>query len=100
THFGADPTIVGRDIRLNGEPYRVTGILPADFELPMTGVTVLVPFSFTPAQMTDNERGNEFSSMIGRLRPGATIPQLDDQLKAIVDRNLERLPARRAFATT
>src|SRR5207244_388372 len=30
THFGADPSIVGRDIRLNGEPHRVTGVLSAD----------------------------------------------------------------------
>ena len=33
SHFGGDPAIVGHDIRLNGDPYRVTGVLPADFEL-------------------------------------------------------------------
>ena len=68
-------SIVGRDIRLNGEPYQVIGVLPADFELPAVDVALLVPFSFTPEQMSDNARGNEFSSMIARLRPGATIEQ-------------------------
>ena len=43
-------------------------------------------------------RGNEFSSMIARLRPGATIEQLNAQMKTIVDRNLDRLPQRQAFA--
>src|SRR6266508_2967225 len=100
THFGADASIVGRDIRLNGEPYRVTGVLPADFELPSNEIALLVPFAFTPEQMSDNARGNEFSSMIARLRPGATSEQLNAQMKTIVNRNLERLPARRAFATT
>src|SRR5438445_13043712 len=28
THFGSDRSIVGRDIRLNGEPHQVTGVLP------------------------------------------------------------------------
>src|SRR5829696_6534296 len=41
---------------------------------------------------------NGFSSMIGRLRPGATIDQLNAQMKTIVERNIERLPARAQFA--
>ena len=97
SHFGADRTVVGREIRLNGEPYLVTGVLPADVELPSNDVAMLVPFAFTEAQMSDNGRGNEFSSMIARLRPGATIAQLHAQMKMIVDRNLDRLPARRPF---
>ncbi|HEX6972974.1 MAG TPA: ABC transporter permease, partial [Vicinamibacterales bacterium] len=100
SRFGADPAIVGRDVRLNAEPYRVVGVLPADFDLPARDISVLVPFSFTPAQTTDNERGNEFSSMIARMRPGATIDQVNAQIKTIVDRNLERLPNLRGFAET
>jgi predicted permease len=100
SRFAADPGIVGRDIRLNAEPYRVVGVLPADFQLPSRDVAVLVPFSFTPDQMSDQGRGNEFSSMIARLQPGATIDQLDAQLKTIVDRNLDRLPQFRSFAAT
>jgi predicted permease len=98
SRFAADRTIVGRDIRLNGEPYRVVGILPADFDLPSRDVAVLVPFSFTPQQMSDSARGNEFASMIARLRPGATVDQLNAQIKTIVDRNNDRLPTRAPFA--
>ena len=100
SHFGGDRAIVGRDIRLNGEPYQVTGVMPADVELPSNDIAMLVPFAFTPAQMADNARGNEFSSMIARLRPGAGIDQLNTQMKTIVDRNLDRLPERRAFAVS
>jgi predicted permease len=97
SHFGADRSIVDRDIRLNGEPYHVTGVLPPDFEVPANDIALLVPFAFTPDQTADTARGNEFSSMIARLRAGATIDQLNGQLKVIVARNLDRLPARRAF---
>jgi putative ABC transport system permease protein len=100
SRFAADRGIVGRDIRLNGEPYRVVGVLPADFELPSRDVAVLVPFSFTPQQMSDQGRGNEFSSMIARLKPGATTELLNGQMKVIVDRNSDRLPQSQAFWQT
>ena len=100
SRFGADRTLVGRDVRLNGEAYRVVGVLPADLTLPSRDIAALVPFAFTPQQMSDEGRGNEFSSMIARLRPGATIEQLDAQMKVIVSRNLERLPQYKSFATT
>jgi predicted permease len=100
SRFAADPSIIGRHIRLSGAQYDVVGVLPADFELPSREVGVLVPFAFTPEQMSDAGRGNEFSSMIGRLRPGATIEQLNAQMKTIVDRNLERLPQFQSFAKT
>jgi hypothetical protein len=77
---------------MNGESYKVVGVLPADFELPGRNVGALVPFAFTPQQMSDQGRGNEFSQMIARLRPGATIDLVNSQMKMIVDRNLERLP--------
>src|SRR6185436_7794983 len=98
SRFGADRRLVGRDIRVNGEPYRVVGILPADFNLGSRDVAMLLPFAFTPEQMSDSARGNEFSTMIARLQPGATIAQVNAQMKTIVDRNMERLPARARFA--
>jgi len=98
SRFAADRSIVGRSVRLGGEPYQVVGVLPSDFELPSRDISVLVPFAFTPQQMSDQGRGNEFSQMIARLRPGATIEQVDAQMKTIVDRVLERLPQRQAFA--
>ena len=100
SRFAADRSIVGRDIRLNGEPHAVVGVLPADFELPARDISVLVPFSFTPDQMSDNGRGNEFSQMIARLKPGATIEQLNAEMKTIVSRNLDRLPQMKTFAAT
>ena len=100
SRFAADRSVIGRTIRLGGESHQVVGVLPADLELPSRDIAVLVPFAFTPQQMSDQGRGNEFSQMIGRLRPGATIEQLNAQMKAIVDRNLERLPQFQSFART
>ena len=79
---------------MNGVAHRVVGVLPADFDLPGRDVALLLPFAFTPAQMSDNGRGNEFSQMIARLRPGASIEQLNEQMKMITEHVTERLPAR------
>jgi predicted permease len=100
TRFGADGHIVGRTIQLDGAAYEVVGVLDSAFQLPGQEISLLVPFAFTPVQMSDQGRGNEFSSMVARLAPGATIEQANGQFKAIVARTLDRLPERRGFAET
>ncbi len=97
SHYAADPALVGRDIRVNSEPYRVVGVMPEQFDLLGPDVALFVPFSFTPQQMSDSERGNEFSRMIARLKPGASIDRVNQEMKVITDRVAERLPARAGF---
>ena len=97
SHFGSDPRIAGRSMELNGEAWTVLGVMPPDVLLPLRDIAVIVPFAFTPAQRSDAERGNEFSFMIARLRPGATIPQLDQQIARIVEETIVRVPARAAY---
>jgi len=100
SRFGADPSIVGRDIRISGLSYKIVGVLPQDFELPGREIGALVPFAFTPQQVSDASRGNEFSQMIARLKPGATIDQFNTQMATIVARNVERLPQSANFVKT
>ena len=92
--FGADTAAVGRGMTIDGQDYEIVGVLPADFDLPAKNITLLVPFAFTPAQMSDAQRGQEFSEMIARLAPGATVQQANAQMQAIVARLIDRLPAR------
>jgi putative ABC transport system permease protein len=98
--FGGDPSIVGRDLRMNGESFKVVGVLPVDFELPGRDIGALIPYAFTADQMTDNWRGRESSQMIARLRDGATIEQANSQMQTIVARNVERLPQSADFVKT
>ena len=91
--FNADPRIVGRDLRLNGENYRVIGVMPPGFMFPTRETELYVPFAFTPAQKSDNERGFEFSTSIARLAPGATLADVKNQADLVVRRNLDRIGA-------
>lgn len=98
--FGSDPSVVGRTIRLNSMPYEVIGVMPESFYFPTPTNQIFVPFAFTAAEKSDDERGNEFSSMIARLKPGVTLEAIQRDLDLIQARNAERIPASRDFWKT
>jgi putative ABC transport system permease protein len=100
SRFGADPSMVGKSIRLDNRPVTVIGVMPEGFYFPSPKVLAWAPFVITPAQREDNERGNEFSTMIARLKPGATIAGIQRELDQIQVRNAERIPAARDFWKT
>ncbi len=92
SRFNGAADVIGRDLQIDGEAWRVIGVMPAGFRVPTQDVDLLVPFQITPEQRADTERGNEYSSSIGRLAPGATIAGLNGELDAIVKRNMQRMP--------
>jgi len=98
--FGADPSIIGRTIRLNSTTYEVVGVMPEDFYYPTPTNQIFVPFAFTAAQKSDDERGNEFSSMIARLKPGVSLDSVQRDLDLIQARNAENIPGSRDFWKT
>ncbi len=91
--FAADPTIVGRDIRLNGQAYRVVGVMSPTFAFPRREIALWVPFAWTDRQRSDAMRGFEFAQSIGRLQPDASIEQLNAQFDVIVANNINRFGA-------
>jgi len=79
-HFAADPDIIGKDIRMNGEPYKVVGVLPQGMydRLPMQ---LWVPLSFKPAQLNNHEA--HFILVMGRLKDGVSIEQAQADMNGI-----------------
>lgn len=98
--FGGDPAIVGKTVRLNTEPYTVIGVMPESFYFPTPRVQAWVPFAFTAHQRSDQERGNEYSTAIARLRPGATLASVQRELDTIQANNAQRLPDEAPFWKT
>ena len=81
--FGADPTVVGRRIDLDGASVDVIGVMPAGFEHPMLWgpVDVWRPIAFTPAQRTN--RGNNFLRAFARLKAGIPLGQAGQAMAAL-----------------
>jgi predicted permease len=93
--FGSDPRLVGSSLRLNGESYEVVGIMPPGFEWGRrydqeARGELWAPFALTPARLAEDNRGNEFLDVYGRLRPGVPLKQA----RAEVDREVAELRAR------
>ena len=81
--FGSDPGIIGRSIRLNGEPWTVVGVMPAGFLFPSRGEQVFVPIQLN-AQ--DAFRGSHSFFAVARLKDGVTVAMADAEMHLIGDR--------------
>jgi predicted permease len=90
--FGGDPGAVGRDLRVDGQPYTVVGVLPAQIEPLDPGTLAFRPLAFTPEERSDERRHSNNYWHVGRLRPGATLEQAQSQVDALNAANLERFP--------
>ena len=77
--FGADPTIVGRQIRIDRKPYTVVGVLgagPAD----KNQNQIYLPLAFTPDQLNHDFH---WLLVMGRLKPGVTLQQANANMAAV-----------------
>jgi predicted permease len=90
--LGGNPSIVGQTIRLNGVPTDVVGILPRDFTFLQNDVDLYLPAAFRPQDKADDQRHSNSWQMVGRLAPGATIGQVQQQVDALNAQNEIRYP--------
>lgn len=83
--WNGDPALVGRTIQVDGQPYRVSGILPPDFRLPLEFQSRTTAQLITPLQIgaTSTVRGGHYCFVVGRLRPGITPALATARLHAL-----------------
>jgi predicted permease len=79
-HLGADPGIVGRELLLGGQKFRVIGIASADLDFP-TGSKVWTPLDLNGAAKEDRE--THYLTVFGRLKDGVSIHQAQANLETI-----------------
>ena len=79
-----DPNVVGRTVTLNGLPFTVAGVMPADFVPPEAlghrGVEAWIPLAFLDAE-SRSRRGDGFLQVAGRLRSGVTPESAAGELR-------------------
>ena len=82
--FGADETIAGKAIQLDGQPYTVVGVMPAGFRLLDQAPDVIVPQAI--GNNTDEDRGRNTLDLVARLKDGTTLEQAIADIETIAAR--------------
>jgi predicted permease len=81
--FGGRADAVGRTARINGEPFVIAGVLPAQFPLPLRDIDVVVPLAPDRDPLRHVRNSVNFLRLFGRLNPGTDARQAEVELTAI-----------------
>jgi predicted permease len=79
--FGGDSKVLGKTLRLDGELYRVVGVMPEAFRFPEADTELWVPMTIDPTRLAS---GNFNYNAVGRLRPGVSAERAARELSQLV----------------
>ena len=92
SRFGGNPATLGRTFSLDGQPIRILGVLPRNFEWPtLAKVDVLLPEALSAAERTNPMAG--IIRAYGRLKPGVSMDEARAQLSPTLETWRRALPS-------
>jgi putative ABC transport system permease protein len=80
--FAANPNVVGTTLHVDGVPMTVVGVMPAGFAYPDDS-EIWGPRAFTPEDLSEGSRGNHGLEVLGRIRPGLSVPQVQSDMDRV-----------------
>jgi putative ABC transport system permease protein len=87
--FGGDPGIIGRDIRLDGTPRTVVGVMPAGFRFP-SQTDIWVPMASVFGM--NDDRSWRSDQAIARLKPGVSLARAQAEMSVIAEQLARQYP--------
>src|SRR5262249_19920154 len=89
TRFGADPTVVGRQIRLDGSPFTIVGVMPREAQLlGSSSIWALIAIPRAPGA-----RAPRVLQVIGRLKHGVALEAASSEMTTIAGGLAQEFPA-------
>jgi putative ABC transport system permease protein len=89
--YGRDPSIVGKNIQINLETYRVAGVIRPILDY-RVAANIWMPLAFAPSETAPGTRSPHNIDVIGRLKPGRTIQEARDEFRRIAALIVEQYP--------
>lgn len=92
--FGGDPTVLGREFKMNDRIHTVVGILPPAARYP-AGVDVYMPVSHCPIRSNPDFQQNRNARMmtvVGRMAAGSSLSEVKAEAGAIAERLAMAMP--------
>ncbi|HEX6316521.1 MAG TPA: ABC transporter permease [Gemmatimonadaceae bacterium] len=84
--FGAARGVVDSTITLNGEPYRVVGVMKLDMRFPSERVEAWIPYSTIPDQSIPRLRAVRVLDVVARMKDGVSLAQASHEMNTITRR--------------
>jgi predicted permease len=92
TQYQERPEVVGQEIRIDDEAYRVIGVAPREFEAFDARMKFVIPLSWPPAAENPQGRYGVGIQLFGRLKPGVEAGQADAEAKLLEQRYVDAGP--------
>ena len=94
-HYNGDPQILDRMIDIDGNPARVVGVLPKDFQFPtLETADIIFPMALNPAtQQTANGGFGNPMRVFARLKPGVSVAQSYAEMQPLFNSERKLFPA-------
>jgi putative ABC transport system permease protein len=87
--YGGDSGIIGRTIRANDIPMTVVGVMPPGFAYP-DEAEIWAPLAFGPDDLAPDNRGNHGLEVLGRIKPGLTLAQVQADMDRVARTMIEQ----------
>lgn len=91
--FGGARDAIGKSVRINGESFEIVGVLPAQFLLPLRDIDVIVPLVPDRDPLRHVRNSVNFLRLFGRLNPGVTSEQAQQELTTICASLRQKFPS-------
>jgi predicted permease len=92
SQYAGAADVIGREVRLDGRPFTIVGVMPKTFAFLSSDVMLWVPLAFTADQKGPKARHNNSWNEVARLKPGATIEQAQAEVNALNNVIADELP--------
>jgi putative ABC transport system permease protein len=73
--FGADPAVIGKTMRVDGNALKIVGVAPHEMSAFDAQMKFFRPLTWDPGSESPDRRYGFYLSMFGRLKPGVTVAQ-------------------------
>ena len=81
-HFGGEPEVIGREIRIDGVSRRIVGVMPAGVRFPYADTQFVIPVSFRADDVNDPWADLQLQ-MFGRLADGASPQRAQAEIREL-----------------
>src|SRR5713101_8510038 len=90
--FGSNPNVVGAAVRLNGDSYKIVGVMPKGYRLGYYGPQLWTPLVFSPESILPAAREDHSLAVTARLKSGVSVETAKAEIAGLAQRSEQTYP--------